>query len=165
MHRDETARRFKYLTLVELRRSRHSYRIYILDQAVKYVRCAPGRCWQPKDFGSWLRLGHAAIDANGAHFDAALAAFTIQIATAVAAAYDFTPFRQIVDVGGGSGALLAGILRAHPTLRAVLFDVSHVGRMSRPATPRSVLPISAPATRSWQCCAALAVASSGERPS
>jgi hypothetical protein len=36
MHRNETARRFKNLTLVELRSSRHSYRICILDQAVKY---------------------------------------------------------------------------------------------------------------------------------
>jgi hypothetical protein len=63
---------------------------------------------------------------DGALFDAAMAGFTTQIATAVAAAYDFTQFRQIVDVGGGSGALLAGILRAHPTLKAVLFDLPHV---------------------------------------
>jgi O-methyltransferase domain len=63
---------------------------------------------------------------EGAHFDAAMAAFTTQIATAVAAAYDFTQFRQIVDIGGGSGALLAGILRAHPALKAVLFDLPQV---------------------------------------
>jgi hypothetical protein len=63
---------------------------------------------------------------EGAHFDAAMAAFTTQIAAAVAAAYDFAQFRQIVDVGGGSGALLAGILGAHPTLKAVLFDLPPV---------------------------------------
>jgi hypothetical protein len=63
---------------------------------------------------------------EGANFDTAMAAFTTQIATAVAAAYDFTRFRQIVDIGGGSGALLAGILRAHPTLKAILFDLPHV---------------------------------------
>jgi precorrin-6B methylase 2 len=69
---------------------------------------------------------------EGAHFDAAMAAFTTQIATAVAAAYDFTQFRRIVDVGGGSGALLAGILRDHPTLTAVLFDVPHVVERAAP---------------------------------
>ena len=63
---------------------------------------------------------------EGAHFDAAMAAFTTQIATAVAAAYDFTQFRQIVDIGGGSGALLAGLLRAYPRLKAVLFDLPQV---------------------------------------
>src|SRR5262249_9643818 len=36
MHRDETARRVKNLTLVELCRSHHSYRMYVLDGAVKY---------------------------------------------------------------------------------------------------------------------------------
>jgi orsellinic acid C2-O-methyltransferase len=69
---------------------------------------------------------------ESAHFDAAMATFTTQIATAVAAAYDFTKFRRIVDVGGGSGALLAGILRDHPTLTAVLFDVPHVVERAAP---------------------------------
>jgi hypothetical protein len=69
---------------------------------------------------------------ESAHFDAAMATFTTQIATAVAAAYDFTQFRRIVDVGGGSGALLAGILRDHPTLTAVLFDVPHVVERAAP---------------------------------
>ena len=30
--------------------------------------------------------------------------------------------RQVVDVGGGQGVLLAAVLRAHPHLRGVLFD-------------------------------------------
>ena len=32
-------------------------------------------------------------------------------------AYDFSPFRTIIDVGGGQGLLLATILQAHPHLR------------------------------------------------
>jgi hypothetical protein len=44
----------------------------------------------------------------------------------VAAAYDFTDFRTIVDVGGGSGHLLAAILNANPHLRGVLYDLPHV---------------------------------------
>ncbi len=40
----------------------------------------------------------------------------------VLAAYDFSQFRTIVDVMGGRGALLAGILSRAPNSRGVLFD-------------------------------------------
>jgi SAM-dependent methyltransferase len=55
-------------------------------------------------------------------FDEAMAAFTLQAGFAVGAAYDFSPFASIVDVGGGNGALLKGILETHPGLRGVVFD-------------------------------------------
>jgi hypothetical protein len=42
------------------------------------------------------------------------------------AAYDFSAFERIVDVGGGAGALLHGILSANPKLRGVLFDLPSV---------------------------------------
>ena len=38
-------------------------------------------------------------------------------------AFDFSSCVRIVDVGGGSGALVAGILAAHPSLRATVFDL------------------------------------------
>jgi SAM-dependent methyltransferase len=63
---------------------------------------------------------------EAANFDAAMADFTKQIAAAVVAAYDFSPLRRIVDVGGGSGALLGGILKANPTLAGLLFDLPEV---------------------------------------
>src|SRR5262249_61393898 len=50
---------------------------------------------------------------EAANFDAAMAGFTRQIAIAVTASYDFSPFRRIVDVGGGSGALGAGLPQAN----------------------------------------------------
>jgi SAM-dependent methyltransferase len=59
---------------------------------------------------------------DNANFDAAMADFTRLAAVAVAAAYDFAPLRTLVDVGGGNGALLIGILRAHPHLRGIVFD-------------------------------------------
>lgn len=40
----------------------------------------------------------------------------------VVAAYDFSGFTRIMDVGGGEGALLHGILSANPKLRGILFD-------------------------------------------
>jgi hypothetical protein len=41
---------------------------------------------------------------------------------AVAAAYDFSTIRTLVDVGGGHGSLLAAILKTTPKLSGVLFD-------------------------------------------
>jgi hypothetical protein len=60
---------------------------------------------------------------EAADFDAAMANFTRLIAMAVAAAYDFTRFGTVVDVGGGNGALLIGLLRATPSLRGIVFDL------------------------------------------
>jgi hypothetical protein len=47
---------------------------------------------------------------------------------AVAAAYDFSGFQTIVDIGGGTGNLLTTILAAQPGPRGVLFDLPHVVR-------------------------------------
>ncbi len=38
------------------------------------------------------------------------------MADAIVAAYDFSKFSTVADVGGGHGVLLAAILRAHPAL-------------------------------------------------
>ncbi len=65
----------------------------------------------------------AAQPAEAAIFNAAMADATRQIAGAVAAAYDFSVFRSIVDVGGGNGTLLAAILAATPNLRGTVFDL------------------------------------------
>ncbi|AEF41388.1 methyltransferase [Hoyosella subflava] len=44
----------------------------------------------------------------------------------VLAAYDFTKYRTIVDVGGGHGRLLAAILQQSPDSRGVLFELPPV---------------------------------------
>jgi SAM-dependent methyltransferase len=43
-------------------------------------------------------------------------------AAAIVAAYDFSRFERIVDVGGGQGGLLHAILSANPRVRGVLAD-------------------------------------------
>lgn len=45
---------------------------------------------------------------------------------AVAAAFDFSGIRTLVDVGGGTGTLLTTILRAHGHLTGVLYELPHV---------------------------------------
>ena len=68
---------------------------------------------------------------EAANFDKAMSGFTTQIAVAVAAVYDFSTFRTVVDVGGGDGTLLAGILRANSTLRGILFEQSHIAERAK----------------------------------
>jgi hypothetical protein len=46
--------------------------------------------------------------------------------SALVAAYDFSPFRLLVDVGGGQGSTLAAVLSAHPSLTGVLLDLPPV---------------------------------------
>jgi hypothetical protein len=64
-------------------------------------------------------------------FDKAMATFAPQTAAAVAAAYDFSAFGKLADVGGGNGALLIGILEANPNLRGMVFDQPHVAARAR----------------------------------
>lgn len=47
-------------------------------------------------------------------------------ASLVAASYDFSDMRVVIDVGGGRGRLLATILARHPHLSGILFDQPHV---------------------------------------
>jgi hypothetical protein len=85
-----------------------------------------------------VRTGQAAFElAHGAsHFDYlernpeiarifnnGMRSLSGQISEAVAEAYDFSRVRTVIDVGGGQGALLASILRAHPHLRGMLLDL------------------------------------------
>jgi O-methyltransferase domain/Dimerisation domain len=64
-------------------------------------------------------------------FDRAMASFSEVVAAAVAAGYDFASSRTVVDLGGGDGSLLAGILRVHSHLRGVVADVPHVVERAR----------------------------------
>jgi len=59
-------------------------------------------------------------------FNQAMTSFSELSVGPVTAAYDFSGYRTIVDVGGGHGRLLAGILAAAPTAKGVLFDLPHV---------------------------------------
>jgi len=91
-----------------------------------------GRPGAERAFGvdAWTHL--ARTPAAGAAFDAAMAAFSRGQAAAVAAAVDWRGARVVVDVGGGDGTLLAGILRANPGLSGVLLDTP--GAVSRAET-------------------------------
>lgn len=70
---------------------------------------------------------HLAADpAAGRVFDEAMAGRAFGHIAPVLAAYDFSGFRTIADIGGGSGHLLAAVLEKVPHAQGVLFDLPAV---------------------------------------
>ena len=61
--------------------------------------------------------------AAAVNFQAAMSERTAAFASSVAATYDFSRMRRIVDVGGGRGTLLAAVLAARTHLHGVVFDL------------------------------------------
>lgn len=59
-------------------------------------------------------------------FNKAMSDSTRATTSAIVQAYDFSRFDCVVDVGGGQGALLAGILKDNPSVHGVLFDLEPV---------------------------------------
>jgi O-methyltransferase domain/Dimerisation domain len=59
-------------------------------------------------------------------FNAAMSGTTAADASTVLAAYDFSRFNRIVDIGGGRGAFLQAILSATPQLKGILYDLPSV---------------------------------------
>lgn len=59
-------------------------------------------------------------------FNQAMTSFATNLHRTVLSVYDFSRFHTLVDVGGGQGSLLMGILGHTPTLKGVLFDLPHV---------------------------------------
>src|SRR6516225_6397451 len=64
-------------------------------------------------------------------FDEAMATFAPMTAAAIAASYDFSAVRKLVDVGGGDGSLLIGILKAYTNLDGIVFDLPHTAEKAR----------------------------------
>lgn len=64
-------------------------------------------------------------------FDAAMADHARHVGAALLDVYDFSSCERIVDVGGGTGTLLATLLRGLPDVTGVLFDLPHVADRAR----------------------------------
>lgn len=59
-------------------------------------------------------------------FDDAMTSFSVPVAKAVAATYDFSEAATIADIGGGHGLLLATALKTNPNAKGILFDQPQV---------------------------------------
>ncbi|HTW38418.1 MAG TPA: methyltransferase [Steroidobacteraceae bacterium] len=51
---------------------------------------------------------------------------TLQVASAIVAAYDFSGFHRVIDVGGGYGALISVVLQAYPHLEGASADLAYM---------------------------------------
>ena len=73
---------------------------------------------------------HIAEDAPALHgYHAALSSYARHDYAALPKILNLTAHRQIIDAGGGSGALLVSLLQAAPTLRGVLIERPEVCRL------------------------------------
>ncbi len=56
-------------------------------------------------------------------FTEGMHSFSVHSGRALAEAFDFSPYTQLLDVGGASGAYCIEAIRCYPNLRAVVFDL------------------------------------------
>ena len=62
----------------------------------------------------------------GEIFNRAMTSNTLRGVPPIVEAYDFSGVGKLVDIAGGHGLLLAGILKANPQVQGILFDLSYV---------------------------------------
>jgi hypothetical protein len=85
----------------------------------------------PAQYGRPFWDDLAADSERTASFDEQMGADVAADAPDVAAAYDWGSLGHVMDVGGGNGALLVCILRAHPGLRGTVFDLPETAEAAR----------------------------------
>ncbi|MGO4879249.1 MAG: methyltransferase [Bryobacteraceae bacterium] len=133
----ESDGRFRNTTLSELLRTDHpqSQRNAALFLPAAFL-------WRPLgELSESVRTGEPAFErlfgqpffdyltahpADAALFNAVMTEGTAWTVPALLAAYDFSRFKCVADIGGGQGALLRAILAAFPKLHGILFDVPPV---------------------------------------
>jgi hypothetical protein len=65
-------------------------------------------------------------------FGHAMRGLTKLTALPIVSAYDFTGIGTIADIGGGQGQFLSMVLRAHPIMTGILFDLEQVVSAAQP---------------------------------
>ena len=78
------------------------------------------------DYWELLRRNPIANAAN----NGAMRSASVAMTPAVTAAYEWSQFPVIVDIGGGIGTQLVSILDGSPSSKGILFDQPHVGAES-----------------------------------
>jgi hypothetical protein len=96
-----------------------------------------GRSSPERNFGMHIFDYYATDEAEAEIQDEAMEAMSAAASDAVLAAYDFSLFKHIVDVGGGTGRLLSAILSKHQNVRGTLVDLPHVVARAPPIASAS----------------------------
>lgn len=92
---------------------------------------ATGTTGMQKAFGMSVFEYLASHPEDATHFNEAMIGFHGDEPPAVAAAFDFSAFGTVVDVGGGTGNLLSAILERHSGVRGRLCELPHVVAAAR----------------------------------
>ncbi|HEY7216334.1 MAG TPA: methyltransferase [Thermoanaerobaculia bacterium] len=79
-------------------------------------------------FGAPFWEDLAAHPEIAASYNTLMAAQSASIGPALAECFDWSGVREVVDVGGGSGTLLAALARAHPHLRGTVLEFPSTAR-------------------------------------
>lgn len=78
-------------------------------------------------------------------FDKAMTALTQMSLNNLLKSYDFSTYHSIVDIGGGVGSFLTGILKNNMHLKAVLFDtqgvISHFNSINKDKNNKTIIGI------------------------
>jgi hypothetical protein len=59
-------------------------------------------------------------------FNAAMTDFSTMSDASIAASFDFSPYQQICDIGGGLGGQLLAVLERYPNAKGIVYDQPHV---------------------------------------
>lgn len=129
--------RFRNTPLSEVLRSDHpqSQRIAALFLPAPFLWRPVGELYESvlsgepafqRIFGQPFFAYLAAHSDDAAVFNAAMTQGIAWTASELLAAYDFSRFERLVDIGGGEGALLRAVLDATPGLNGILFDLPQV---------------------------------------
>ncbi len=65
-------------------------------------------------------------------FNRAMTSLSKSDVSPIVNAYDFSSAKKIVDIAGGQGFLLAGVLKANPKAEGILFDLPYTIEQARP---------------------------------
>jgi ubiquinone/menaquinone biosynthesis C-methylase UbiE len=63
---------------------------------------------------------------DSAVFNDSMSGITAAANEAIMSVYDFSPFKKVIDIGGGHGGLITSILKQNPEAQGVLFDAPQV---------------------------------------
>jgi predicted O-methyltransferase YrrM len=84
---------------------------------------------QATGYEFWEYYDHHPEEAE--HYAVSMSHISAHSARGLAACYDLTRYRRIVDIGGGHGQLISGILEASQASRGVLYDRAEVIERAR----------------------------------
>jgi hypothetical protein len=85
-----------------------------------------GQAVAERAFGKSIFERHADNPEESALFNQAMTSYSAALSAPVIAAYDFSSFGRIADIGGGNGRFLSDILVANPVVQGILFDLPNV---------------------------------------